>query len=216
MEAFRERFSLALLFLVLGEVLVVGALLAVRAQAGQLDPTAPPGSTMTSLDLLAGRWARELDSTNGAGAGCNSDRFQCTFYTRRFPELNVTPKAVLDRGTGLVWERSPSSSVYSWYDALQSCYTKSAGNRLGWRPPSVAEMQSLFDVSADALPDNHPFIFSPSIPTELWTATTNRNANATWITSADPATTNSGPKSGTRAIWCVRGSGGYDAPGVPL
>src|SRR5512140_126433 len=47
---------------------------------------------------------------------------------------NLNNAAVLDRETGLVWERSPSAArVPVWADAVNDCYARIIGGRKGWR-----------------------------------------------------------------------------------
>ena len=120
--------------------------------------------------------------------------------------------AVLDKETGLVWERSPAQTA-PWYTARLLCATLTTGNRRGWRLPSVHELNSLFAPSVLpfqgilALPAGHPF----NIPTaKVWSATLDvANPNAAWavdfngdgVVSIIPDLTNTG-----LWLWCVRGA----------
>src|SRR5215475_11987991 len=57
-------------------------------------------------------------------------------------------QAVLDKETGLVWEKSPSTTPLVWEEARgfpQGCANKNVGGRKGWRLPSFAELASLVD-----------------------------------------------------------------------
>ena len=67
---------------------------------------------------------------------------------------------VLDKETGLVWERYTAFPARDWYDAKSYCYDKNMGDRKGFRLPSVEELASLVkpDKTNPALPDNHPFV----------------------------------------------------------
>ena len=80
---------------------------------------------------------------------------------------NFNSEAVLDRETGLVWQRTPqrvtASTIQS--DAVQDCSGARTGGRAGWRVPTIYELGSLFDpANLGALPPisiGHPFTGSP-------------------------------------------------------
>ena len=123
-------------------IAIIGVLLLVpcMAAAGQLEPTAPPGPTMKTLDEIPPTWSQKLPAA------------------QRFV-LVLDGAAVLDKETGLVWERVPSTSKIDWFYAEYECYSKTVGGRKGWRLPSVAELASLIDPtqSNPKLPSGHPF-----------------------------------------------------------
>jgi len=48
---------------------------------------------------------------------------------------------------GIVWERSPATTPIDWYDAVSTCWQHDAGNRKGWRLPTIEELSSLVDPS---------------------------------------------------------------------
>jgi hypothetical protein len=80
---------------------------------------------------------------------------------------NFQSSAVLDRETGLVWARQTVAEG-GGFIADDMCRDMSLGNRVGWRLPAVAELQSLIDtsvphsVSQPRLPAGHPFVLSPT------------------------------------------------------
>lgn len=69
---------------------------------------------------------------------------------------------VLDKETGLVWERSPQTASSIWSVARRTCVEKNVGGQKGWRLPSLSELQSLVDPSiappGPTLPPGHPFL----------------------------------------------------------
>lgn len=85
--------------------------------------------------------------------------FACTVAScPRFVVLtNFNSEAVLDRETGVVWERRPSENIER--ADFNSCGMRIVGNRQGWRLPTLQELRSLIDPTrtGPSLPDGHPF-----------------------------------------------------------
>ena len=136
----------------------------------------------------------------------------------RFTVLsNMNSAAVLDRHTGLVWEKSPSASPFAFagQQATTHCNNLSVGNRKGWRLPALQELLTLVDADPantgfPRLPPGHPFQ-NVQPTSHYWTA--------------NPATPDGvfvravfffdGSFSGELSTspflaWCVRGGSGRD------
>lgn len=179
--------------------------------AGDLEPSAPPGPTMKSLNEIAPAWSQMLDSTNGEPDGCNSDRFKCV----------LNDEAVLDMETGLVWQRSPdNTAVLPWAEQFSTCRRAVTGDRKGWRMPAIEEYFSLVVVApiSDSLPEEHPFMGISEL-TEYFSATTDvvDPANALWFGCSGVNGTGgcgggSEAKTNSYRTWCVRGGSGDVAP----
>ncbi|MBI1912231.1 MAG: DUF1566 domain-containing protein [Deltaproteobacteria bacterium] len=138
--------------------------------------------------------------------------YQKLSANKRF-QLVLDGEAVLDRETGLVWERSPDTTLRNWYQAIFHCYNMNLGGRKGWRLPTVEELASLIDPtqSNPALPAGHPFQNVQSF--WYWSATTLAFAGYTgdaWGVYFNVGSVDNDAKSINGYVWCVRGGQGYD------
>jgi hypothetical protein len=137
--------------------------------------------------------------------------------TRFIVLSNMGSNAVLDRETGLVWERSPRATTFTWANAHVQCIISTLGNRQGWRLPTLQELLSLRDPSgvfpAPGLPAGHPFIL-PVLPTTHWSATTPSVDASAAYTVELRFSGSSGvsflTKTVSQHVWCVRGGQGVD------
>ena len=190
--------------IVAGVIIMAFALLPCLCTAGSLEPTpnavdtsGNPVSTMKTLDEVLPAWSQKLRTDDGTnGDPCNSSRFKCV----------LDGAAVLDKETGLVWERAPRTYTGNWNAAQWECWAHNTGGRLGWRLPTISELESLFEYCPDQwewnLPCGHPFINATCI---YWSATT-------WFYDSNEALV-WGPRFGRDAFdkttekcyWCVRG-----------
>ena len=116
--------------------------------------------------------------------------------------------AVLDKDTGLIWERAPDRSVaYGWRDGRGLCRSKTVGNHIGWRLPALGELASLIDLSqrSPALPSGHPFV-PPPVLTSFWSATLDRdNPQNALVVDIDRGSnfTRLNSDAQTAGNWCV-------------
>jgi hypothetical protein len=199
-----SRVTDRVLFAVIGALAIalIGVLAGV-VDAGPLDPPGPPGSTMKTLDEIPGSWIRRLASNDGSNgdetpAGCNSSRFVCV----------MDDTGVLDRETGLTWDRDPVGiQTTEWLNASGLCIDSATGERFGWRLPEAHELASLIDANevGTALPPGHPFI---SLHAGFyWTATEYGDTAAYAIDFVGPEgyVIVSASKATLGAVWCVRG-----------
>jgi hypothetical protein len=137
--------------------------------------------------------------------------------TGRFVVLaNWNNEAVLDRETGLVWQKVPSTSQVDLFNASILCINSNTGGRKGWRVPSITEFMSLVDESqsSPALPSGHPFTILVSQGFLYWsiTNTLSPNVRTAWLFHPfNGLMTNFPLDTSVGRPWCVRGgSGGVD------
>jgi hypothetical protein len=181
-----------------------GVLLAIAAiiimvtaltMAGDLEPTAPPGPTMKTLNEIPPTWSQTYSTA--------SDRFVLVLYD----------DAVLDRETGLVWARNaniPGGTV-SWEGANTYCRNLEIGNRKGWRLPMVEELASLVDpASSDpALPPGYSSFFYNVNNDVYWSSTTRETDTVRgWGVQMTTGEVEPYPKTESHRIWPVRGGSG--------
>lgn len=142
-------------------------------------------------------WSRELP----ASGGCASERFSCV----------LGGDAVLDRDTGLVWERNPPATQVTYGEAVDECAISfdTPGFSGGWRVPTVDELATLLDRSSvlPALPAGHPFGGAAASTTFFWTSTVVPTGGLFGVTFYTGSLAHL-VTSGTAARWCVRGPGG--------
>jgi hypothetical protein len=189
-------------------------LIPVLGSAGSLEPTAAPAPTMKTLDQVPPTWSMKISG---------ADRFVVL--------SDFNDEAVLDKETGLVWEKSPSTAKNVWTNAYRNCLNKVVGNRIGWRLPTVEELASLVDPTPVyvpgqiVIPSGHPFT-----NVQFWWYWT---ATKQYVQSSIPPTyyslysvylggwgTDSGgefiggvsyfTENTLNNIWCVRGGQGFN------
>ena len=171
---------------------------------------------LASLGVVAALWqgtASAQTTANGPYYATPSWDQTLPSNTRFIVLSNMASQAVLDRETGLVWERSPSTSPFTWSNAHIHCIEQTTGGRMGWRLPTLQELLSLMDPSVPIfsirLPSGHPF---SNVQTgNYWSATSiSGSDNGAWgltfIGSSEL-----GNRSFGRFAWCVRGGQGVDA-----
>jgi hypothetical protein len=123
-------------------------------------------------------------------------------------------QAVLDRETGLVWERSPETDPHPWLLAQSGCVARTVGGRRGWRLPTIQELSSLVDptVAAPALPIGHPFSNVKSAGQIFYWSATSYAPDPTnaWLVTFDIGGLGIAGKTFSHNVWCVRGGQGVD------
>ena len=154
----------------------------------------------------------QADTANGPYYAVPSWDQKIPVATRYTVLLNWNSEAVLDRETGLVWERAPETQVpRQWFNAASACLAKNVGKRKGWRLPSVAELMSLINPSESVPPNihvGHPFQIHSGVHS-YWSATSVETAGGfamAWIVIfSEGGRTQPQNKSFEGDSWCVHG-----------
>jgi hypothetical protein len=161
--------------------------------AGSLEPIDPPGPTMKTLDQIPPTWSQKLQC----------DATVCPRF-----ELVLDDYAVLDKETGLVWEKYPINMYGDWYSMKFWCIHSHTGGRDGWRLPTIYELSSLSeycDSEPHWLPCGHPFL---NLQDDYWSATTDSiNTSEAWH-FLPGGSSGHDPKTVQKYNWCVRGGFG--------
>jgi hypothetical protein len=153
--------------------------------AGSLEPSAPPGPTMKTLDEIPPTWSQKLSAA------------------QRFV-IVLDGAAVLDKETGLVWEKSPDTAQRTWSNAVIDAYGKNVGGRKGWRLPRIEELASLAE-----LPPGHPFQnVQEEFTDRYWTSTEDADdPSSAWCVMFIDGSLLRRPKANSQFyyLWAVRG-----------
>ena len=161
---------------------------------GNLEPSSAPAPTMKTLDQIPPIWSIKIPGT---------DRFVVL--------ADFNNEAVLDKETGLVWEKAPSTTFVPWLMATKRCANAEVSGRKGWHLPTIEQLASLVDTTATGaltLPAGHPFTNVQSY--DYWSASNVASVTTSaWIVNfgqgfvagvlkdrVDPA---------PPYVWCVRG-----------
>jgi hypothetical protein len=115
---------------------------------------------------------------------------------------------VTDKLTGLMWERTPSTSNRTWANALTYCSGLSLGGNSDWRLPNRDELKSLLNAGqANQSTWLNTQSFSGVSDSAYWSSTTvAKNSATAWIIAIDSGGggTSSADKTTTWKTWAVR------------
>jgi hypothetical protein len=118
--------------------------------------------------------------------------------------------AVLDKETGLVWQRDTDSNPMDWFASWIYCHQLTLGSRKGWRLPTIEELSSLIDPaqSNPALPPGHPFT---NVKGPYWSSSSYvSKATDAWYAGFSNGDVHFSAKGIFYHVRCVRCGYGYD------
>lgn len=170
------------------------------------------GSAVVVALAVAGGTASAQVSVTANGPYYATPSWDQTITSGRFVVLaNFRSEAVLDRETGLVWQRRAGDGSSSHETAVNACFGENTGGRLGWRLPTIEELSSLIDPAVPEpgpkLPPGHPFVL-PAGPL-YWSSTvvTISGQAAAMRAHFDGGFVSAALRSWLFHVWCVRGGG---------
>lgn len=128
----------------------------------------------------------------------------------RFQELtNFNNEAVLDRETGLIWEKNGAVSDNIPNNTFLYCYGKNVAGKMGWRLPKIEEVTSLFNGSTFAalgsinIDPNPSYVETGSPDTDTPGLRYYYSRATMSVQTIDP----DNMSSNSRVVLCVRGGG---------
>ncbi len=205
-----KKFAVALILAVAFSFLPISLVQADPLTAGQAGAYMNNSLKAAALPV----WKITQEGTVDSVPWVDATNKRFAIYDPGTPEDNEDD-VVLDKETGLVWERCPITTTYVWIDAIGIGYKKFLGGRMGWRLPTIEEIASLMvPTSPTKLPTDHPFLNVLTDPPLFWSCTTNLESDVSdlaWIANLNVGLPAYANKSSALRVWCVRGGQGHDA-----
>jgi hypothetical protein len=121
-----------------------------------------PASAQSAKD----RFQQILDRLNSFGDVATSWSRALPVNERFVVLADFNDEAVLDKNTGLVWERTPHITPRWLPSASYHCLNANTGGQKGWRLPNITELSSLVDPAVTTepmLPPGSPFDFGQQV-----------------------------------------------------
>ncbi len=130
--------------------------------------------------------------------------------------------AVLDKETGLVWEKAPDTGTRQWHVAVYHCVNREVGGRKGWRLPTIEELASLVDTAntSPTLSTGHPFTLTSAQEDGVYWSSSSVPGNTpsdAWVVGFGfgvVSNAGNGGKLNSYSTWCARGGQGLDGVGI--
>ena len=114
--------------------------------------TISPAATAAAYPLVDTGQVRYYDTSAEITAPAAEAAFygQDAQYSGSQPSYTLSSdgKTVWDNTTGLMWQKSPSASHFTWQEAVDYCNALELGGYSDWRMPSIKELFSISDFSA--------------------------------------------------------------------
>ena len=206
-------------FMLGGLLLAGGGLWVTLAGAQSTAPQTPQQAQLRQIlekldQVLAASKAGESAKSNVAEDNGTQRWDQVLPVSQRFVVLPAfNNDAVLDKETGLVWEKSPQTNGVSAANSRLACANKAVGGRKGWRVPALPELTSLVDPSVASpgptLPQGHPFLNVQAA--NYWSSSAHlENTTLTWGVGFNNGMALGLSKSFDQRIWCVRAGANAD------
>jgi hypothetical protein len=204
----------------LAAILLVAVALSSGCRAGKAQPGDPPAASSGKRDAAA------LEATV---SGRSSEVPKALRCHAAWPMPNLSgsglphpqsydtsdPDVVLDRVTGLSWQRVVMTSVYNHRQAIDYCGGLTLAGRHDWRLPAIIELASISDTSR-ADPAADPVVFPNTSSLAFWSSQTDiTNTGLGWYVFFKTGGVHVGDDvTRFRRVRCVRGPASCTDPEV--
>ncbi len=113
---------------------------------------------------------------------------------------------ITDNLTNLVWQKTPSTSIFTWEQALNNAESLSFAGDNDWRVPNIKELQSINDETTVNPSVNTAFFGSIGVK-HYWSSTTLPNQTTkAWYWNTQFGITTYDTKTNSNYLLCVRGN----------
>ena len=112
---------------------------------------------------------------------------------------------VLDKVTGLEWQRQDDNVLRDWNESLDYCSDLSLGGKTDWHLPDILQLQSILDYGQSASPLISATVFPDTESEDYWSASIGSSESRfAWGASFDIGFIGQRDKSNDYYVRCVR------------
>ena len=120
-------------------------------------------------------------------------------------DYTIMASTVIDKITGLEWQRIDDNTIRNWNAALDYCANLSLDGRTDWRLPDIIELQSIVDYGQTSTPIIDGVAFPGTNSSGYWSASSRASSSGSaWVVNFGGGNVSSNIKSNFFYVRCVR------------
>jgi hypothetical protein len=174
------------------------------------DGVQQSGMNADQANVIKAKWA-EHPATLLAGQAKWQGRVAANFRAQEAAKIphSGMPSFWADTATGLVWAKKDNGSDATWSQANEYCRNLTRSDQTGFRMPTIAELEGVFDQTKAGQHGLHPKGGIGLSGAGVWSSTPGNNSREKWAFSfynGSKSSSKLGPSNFNRAL-CVRRSG---------